>query len=842
MRAKHFVSKLLFVTSLLLCGYGKSLAVPAYPDSVLITQADGTTLWLNQKGDEFYNWVETTDGYVITKDSNNVYKYAVVQNGNFVPSTVRVHNVNERTIAENAFAKLQKENTVHCISENIQKSFSAQEKDVQTRLPVENQATKSASGVTGKRYVLTILMDFDDKPFTKTANDFRNLMNKSGYNEEGSAGSVRDYYLENSYGKLDVSAVVVGPFRASKKSSHYEWNKGDNSIHVRELVREAIHKASDEINFSSLDGDGDGHVDCVHIVVAGYDKSYNVESGLIWAHKSELSSAIIRNGKKAKRYIVTSELQTGSQIAPIGTICHELGHILGIPDFYDTKRLNGEAYHATGDWDVMGGGSWNNYGRCPAHHNPYVKCYMFQWGTPSTITSAIRTYTLSSSNVSPVFYRINTNTAGEYFLLENRAKLGFDKSLPNAGLLIYHIHRDLSNEMDESATINSSHPLKCYIVDAMGTCNPNGSTASYGTRGGYRAYPGRYSDKIFFTSTSTPKAVSWNGGTTGVDICFIKKTGNNISFSVNPTIVGPDVLCNEDTYSISGVPSSATISWTFSTNINYPLISPPISFPNGNNQANVLVSRGTYMGTTSLIADSDTNDSTMALTSVPINPVFEEIPYTGIVTLIATITSGGSSYTLSKQITLPVANKPALKDKYSNSIWYINTIRSFAEGQCTNVPNDQIEWRVTFPQENSPRTYTGRTIQLQPTATGTLSIRIINNCGINSTESSTYTYTIQRDIPAIGMVYPNPVVGNSLPVQIQETETTDTNLSRTTNVTKNNVTYTIELWHASLGKVLSYSTTEKSNNIDISSVPKDWYQLLLIIDGRVLYSGNIHIN
>lgn len=45
---------------LLLCSVNL-FAVPAYPDSIQVTQPDGTKLWTMIHGDEFYNWRSTTD-------------------------------------------------------------------------------------------------------------------------------------------------------------------------------------------------------------------------------------------------------------------------------------------------------------------------------------------------------------------------------------------------------------------------------------------------------------------------------------------------------------------------------------------------------------------------------------------------------------------------------------------------------------------------------------------------------------------------------------------------------------------------------------------------------------
>lgn len=54
-----------------LCYFLCLYADPASLDSVLVRQPNGTNLWVYDCGDEYYNWVESTDGFIITR---NTYK------------------------------------------------------------------------------------------------------------------------------------------------------------------------------------------------------------------------------------------------------------------------------------------------------------------------------------------------------------------------------------------------------------------------------------------------------------------------------------------------------------------------------------------------------------------------------------------------------------------------------------------------------------------------------------------------------------------------------------------------------------------------------------------------
>ena len=120
------------------------------------------------------------------------------------------------------------------------------------------------------------------------------------------------------------------------------------------LVYEAASKAAKEINMSDFDNNNDGIVDFVHVVFAGCDGSEY--SKAIWSHKGYIPG-ILRDGVWVSKYIVTPEKENDNY-ASIGTICHEMGHAFGAPDFYDTDDdKSGGDFKGTGKWDLMKNGN-----------------------------------------------------------------------------------------------------------------------------------------------------------------------------------------------------------------------------------------------------------------------------------------------------------------------------------------------------------------------------------------------------------------------------------------------------------------------------------------------------
>ena len=819
---KYIIFFLLLMQNILVLG------VPAIPDSLWVVQPSGDTLWTYLHGDEFYHWRSTIDGHVIIRDTNNYFRYAIVDVDSLRPSDVIAHNIEDRSLSENDYINSNKEVVDQFIQLQIELAHTYTEADSIQTTNIQRTASdaEEREPIIGKRNVLTILMYFQDYSFTRTREEFDSLMNqKSGYIEYNH-GSVWKYYKENSYGKLDVNAVVVGPFQAKHKRSYYE--SSNTGINVRSLVREAITYAKDIVDCSTLDGNNDGYIDCVHVVFAGEGKSFS-DNSYIWEHKGQLYAPIDCDGKKAKWYIITPELYLYGQLAPVGTICHEIGHIFGAPDYYDTNEKNG-TFFANGQYDIMGNGSWNgpNYrdGCHPSHHNPYTKCYTFQWDTPKIITKHAIEYKLSSATRNEGhFYRINTSTDDEYLLLENRTQEEFDNYIPNEGLLIYHIHKDLEKQIPKNR-VNDIHPLKLYLIDASAGTNPTNDTASYGYRETKRAFPGDEYKKTMFTSTTIPSAKAWDNSAIGVNLYFINQTSSNeITFTVNPKIQGPSQLCGTQDYYVSNhVPYTDIVEWSYSTGIAETSQYPALQFMGGTEGSMVTIKRGNgiYASTGPIFPEDTAMQMAVYGINRPAVPV--EVPYVGTAKLYATIKGGNGTYQLEKDIVLPEYVTPSLAPSYT--LWPINTERTLSDTSCVNIEPEHIKWYVQYPNSISEYVYTGHDVTLKPTEVGEMTVRIVNDCGCETSNEATYTYTVVNAGP---MSYPNPVTTSILPIDIMRYDDAV-------------ALYTVELWHQTYGRVRSISTTGNHVELDVSGLPTDWYQLVLLRNWQTLDSGNVLIS
>ena len=834
---KYLLAFWLIVTNLVVLQ-----ADPACQDSICIVQPNGDTLWTYLHGDEFYHWRSTIDGHVIMRDSNNYFRYAAIAEDSVLrPSTIIAHNAEERNLLEQEYLNIHAEAIQQYIDSEIDRTYSIVLSDTLLSPSIQRVASELSDiqPVIGTRKILTILMDFKDYSFTKTREEFDSLMNQRSGAVGPNYGSVRQYYQENSYGQLEIQSIVVGPFRAISKRSYYDYKASDNfwdwSVDIRQLVREAINHAKATVDFSTLDGDDDGFVDCVHVVFAGEGLSSGSTNSYIWSHKSKLSSPIQQNGIKAETYIITPELQCKGQLAAIGTICHEIGHVLGAPDFYDKK----EKFHAMGKYDIMDTGNENGdggnlsieeCGYCPAHHNPYTKSYIFKWVTPQVIDSTNRTYVLKSSTQNKnQIYRVDTKTQGEFFLLENRIKQGFDSEIPNGGLLIYHAHSDLESSIERDDSINSQHPLKLYLINAAADVNPR--EGSYGDRADERAFPmTSWSTKTMFTSTTNPGALSWNGEETGVDICFINKLDfGNITFTVNPQIEGPRQLCGMKHYEVYGhIPDIDTITWSYSTDILESSMYPALLFSGGNKGEIVSIQRGETVPI-ELVEPSDTMIlmASYGLNNTALFPEIQlpRVPYVGAATLYATIKNGDETYQMQKEIVLPEYTEPSVSQ--GSSLWLVNTERTLYETSCNGIDPEYIKWYIRYPDSDTEQEYTGRSVTLRPTQQGKMTVRVVNDCGCEGSKETTYTYSVGQVRP---LSYPNPNTAPIFPIDLEIEQ-----------FGQMDGFYTIEMWHEQYGRVKSVTLLDTHVDIDVSDLPMGWYQIVLRHGDTILDSGNIFI-
>ena len=410
-------------------------AVPAYPVKRTAMLSNGTQVTLTFRGDEHISFY--------TDDKGNAYQ------------------INAKGIAEPIdFKEVSRIWTERMAKANLRRAKRASQRNMAI-----TRVGEPGSTLTGKKKGLVILMEYQDVKFTtENAHEvFDNVFNKEGLNDYGMTASVKDYFKAQSYGLFELDFDVVGPYTATQKMAYYGAPEGNaHDKNPGALIQEGCQIADKEVDFKDYDWDGDGEVDQVFVIYAGYGENYGgADENTIWPHESHLylpnGASLILDDTKVSTYACSAELQgiKGTTLSGIGTACHEFSHCLGLPDFYNTADQN--ASYGMGRWDVMDTGSYNNNGNTPAGYTSYERMFA-GWLTPIELKDMTRINDMKPLTEAPEAYILyNEGNRDEYYLLENRQKTGFDAALNGHGLLVLHVDYNKGDWTSNSVNANKNH-------------------------------------------------------------------------------------------------------------------------------------------------------------------------------------------------------------------------------------------------------------------------------------------------------------------------------------------------------------------------------------------------
>ena len=488
---KNYLYSLLLAFGL---GSATALAVPAYPHPIVTHQPDGTSIEITLHGDEYTNWATTADGYTLLRNENGFWTFAREQAGGLAASELVYNGSTDAARASGIqpglnFTESQiKQNRVAAAP------MLARDNDLQVSGSFPSK---------GKRKLLLLLLNYKDTTPKYTQEQFQNMMNQENWAD---IGSFRDYYLEQSYGQLDIE-VTVTPWINLYGSPEYYGSNGAVT-----MIVEGLEYIDEDIDFSEFDNDGDGVLDGLAVIHQGYGQEMTGSGNDIWSHSSEIYGLTL-DGIEVCRYTIEPEMLRTGEMSTIGVICHEFGHNLGAPDFYDTDyELSGGDFAGTGIWDIMGNGAWSGYyGDRPAGFNMWQKI-QYGWVNPVTLefTSTIVDFPAAATDAAA--YRINSTVPGEYYILENRQQVGpFDQALPGHGLIVYHVNESLVRSAVSTNTLNVGHPQAVYTVCAGATDDPDGTVSSYGNiNSGNAPFPGLM-NKSELSDYTLPSTLSQSG-------------------------------------------------------------------------------------------------------------------------------------------------------------------------------------------------------------------------------------------------------------------------------------------------------------------------------------------
>lgn len=525
---------------LLMClviGVG-AFAIPAKNQPITIKQPNGKSLTFIPGGDENVHWAKTIDKYTLVRNEEGFFTYGVLnEQGDLVASKYLAANPDERTAEERAFLSTLPVNLFYSGNQ------IAEMKAASPKAKISDGAKYPSHGTVK---LLVILVGFSDLPFTYTNEDFANLVGQENYN---GTGSVKDYYRDNSNGEFIMDIDVAGPYTLPNNMRFYGQNTSTgHDANMALFVQHALTAADPDVNYADYDNDGDGRVDAVHIIFAGTPESSTQNPDEIWPHRSDVNRNIVKDGVRFGPYSCSAEKRNSIQMDGIGTICHEFGHVLGFPDYYDTdySGSGGEAV-TPGTWDLMASGSYMNNSASPVGLSATER-WIADWFTFDTLTSTAENLYLPPLNNpdTTVAYMVPISS-NEYFVIENRQKTRWDTYLPGEGMLIFH---------------NDQNKLNRWLQNGNNTINANPNDRGYFLRpaSGRDAdvesnrcpFPGA-TGNANFTSTTNPAATLKDG--TPVD-----KPITNIRYE-NDSVIRFNFMSNLPAVATGSV-SSSTITST----------------------------------------------------------------------------------------------------------------------------------------------------------------------------------------------------------------------------------------------------------------------------------------
>lgn len=325
------------------------------------------------------------------------------------------------------------------------------------------QAT--VTGETRLPVILALFADSPEPPFT--SGDVEQAL----FTGPAPKGTVTDYYLEISEGRFTFRGDVLPWVRTSLTMEEVvgdSYGLGSGT-QTGAYLMEALDLVDPDVNFGLYDNDGpdgepnsdddDGVVDVVTFEFLEVAASCGGPS--IWPHRSGIASR--NNGQpyltddlrpdgsrvRINGYIIQGATDcSGEEIQTAGTIAHELGHALGLPDYYHPiNAITPENRRwVLGCWALMAAGSWG-CGEVDGSRDPFGPTHMIsfskhrlgwlEYDEPGVVRDA--EFELLPVEESARGLRVPLDPDGvEALLLEYRRQVSYDADLPAEGVLVVH--------------------------------------------------------------------------------------------------------------------------------------------------------------------------------------------------------------------------------------------------------------------------------------------------------------------------------------------------------------------------------------------------------------------
>ena len=470
-----------------------AFAYPFDPSELYTVYNGGDSLSLRFIGDEYYSRTLTEDGFLVVCDSSETFYYAD-ENGE--ASKFVAKNADKRSAAEQTFLNnIDQEKALESHrqkSKNTNPLLTSREDVPEERSPWVPVATETglelvgdAPGAPPKSLVYLhapefskgnlrfpiILVEGNDNKTMDSAYVYA-MLNEEGFSQDSHIGSVRDYFIDQSFG---VFAPSFDVFLVSESRPYKDFIKNEGEMVQRAIA--AMREKYPTFDASLYDSDNDGEIDAFGVLFSGrnfYSNGIRLGGFHTWFTRSD--TTLVLDAGQGKSFDNGFILPQKDKL--LANFIHEFSHAMGLKDHYCTTKssecdlnYSDKEYQAPGAflWDVMAYGTYINGGRTPPGYSAFERGFM-KWITFTDLktSSVIKVLPpLHSSNVA-YYHKANNN---EFFVFENRQKGKWDAHLPNHGMLIWHIEFNSKSWTEDRLNDSAAHQ-RVDIIEA-GTLRVN---------------------------------------------------------------------------------------------------------------------------------------------------------------------------------------------------------------------------------------------------------------------------------------------------------------------------------------------------------------------------------
>lgn len=505
-------------------------AAPLWNEPAELRQPDGSLVSVVVNGDEFYQDVESPDGFTLIRDPQTQWIcYAKLSDDNqqfistglvyrnsgalakteVLPLTIRPH----LRIDPLAARKLR--------AQRIDE-LSAHETVLDTKPSGLGKTTALGDTVWG----ITVLIDFPDQKTEIPYDSITAFVNGTGYKSNRNNGSVKEYFYDVSNGKLTYVNLVSQFVTAKNNKSYYDRTDGSGYAGAYELINEIMTKMKSTATFDFSKGTYSGTttktLTAVNFLYAG-SASAGWAQGL-WPHSGSTRFSI--NGVNVNSY----QMSSIGRALTIGTFIHENGHMLC--KWKDLYAYDGSS-NGAGGYDVMCVNGNTN----PVPPNALYRSQM-GWVTLREISKdpSGTQYKLPADLKNALIYTGTSATSSqEMFVIEARRRTGRNATLPDSGLIIWHV--DKAGDNTETGKNDYIVPEQADGKNDLEQKRNNGNIGDLF----------RSNNVAKFNDSTTPNANFHNGSKSGLKVANVSAVMDTMTFSLGAlttSVIAHDKLKN----------------------------------------------------------------------------------------------------------------------------------------------------------------------------------------------------------------------------------------------------------------------------------------------------------